>query len=192
MKKIMIVLSFVCISVTAQVSPEIMAISDTVLINDICIEQICFGDSINKLIKYFGNPDTVIYHPSEEGEFVEPINNEYYYDNLNVDFYMRFYEILHPGLTDKLLYGCRIDKYNMSVFIKSVPMIIGKTTIEDIKNVFPASASHMKGSIHDRYIHIYITIPPELKPVAGALIFQITLLCTNGLLKQIYTSFDLN
>lgn len=176
----------------AQVPSEIVAISDTVMINDICIEQICFGDSIKKMIKYFGKPDTVIYHPPEEGEFIEPIYNEYYYDNLNVDFYMRFYEIFHPGLTDKLLYGCRIDKNDMSVFIKGMPMTIGKTTIEDIKNAFPSSAFRMEGSIHDKYIHIYITIPTELKPVSGALIFEITLWCVNGLLKQVYTSFDLN
>jgi hypothetical protein len=187
MKKLLIIIFIsVNMSARAQVPLEIIAMSDTVMINDICIEHVCFGDSITKLIKHFGSPDTIIYHPSEEGEFTEPSHISYWYHNTV------FYEICHPDLTDSLLYGYRVDKNNAVIVIKGVKMIIGETVIEDIKEFFPASISRMKGSQHAKSIPIYITFPSSLKPIAEGLIFQITLYFVDNILKEAYTSFYLN
>ncbi|MDR1203605.1 MAG: hypothetical protein LBL58_18510 [Tannerellaceae bacterium] len=186
MKILLIVLNFVCISVTAQVPSEIVAISDTVMINDICIEQICFGDSIKKMIKYFGKPDTIIYHPSEEGEFIEPSHTSYWYHNTI------FYEIHHPGITDGLFYGCRVNRDSTSIVIRGIKINIGKTRIEEIKNIFPASVMQMKGNHHDKFIHIYIAFPSSLKPIAEGLIFEVSLWFIDEVLKEVETSFYLN
>ena len=187
MKRVFIILfNFNCIFLMAQVPQDVLTSSDTVLINEICIEQVCFGDSIKKIIEYFGKPDTVtVYSPSNEGEFAEPPHTSYWYDNTI------FYEI-HSGMTDSLFYGCRVEINNTVIAIRGVKMVIGKTVIEEMEDAFPASVAQMKGSHHDKYIHIYITFPSSLKPVAEGLIFEIVLQFTDQILKNVETSFYLN
>lgn len=188
MKKplIFILSNIFCMTVMAQLPDSEIVKMDTVMINDICVDHICLGDSIKKLEKYFGIPDTVTYKPAGEWEFSEPSHKDYWYGNTI------FYEIPYIGITDSLLYGFRIDLLNTSVFIKGFKMIIGKTTIDDIKNSFPISLVNMKNGIHDKYIHIYITFPPHLKSFAEASIYKITLMFTDNVLKQVETSFYLN
>jgi hypothetical protein len=181
-----IIFSIPILTVAGQNRPVL----DTVLINDICIENICFGDSISKIIKYFGTPDEITHTPAEEWEFAEPPHNTYWYDNT------LFYEILYPMLSDSLLYGCRIDKEKVTISIKGTKIIIGKTCVDDILSIFKLSASSIVVDKYSKeyYIAIDVILSPSLNEVVkGAFIYEINLYFTSDkILRKVETNFDLN
>jgi hypothetical protein len=181
-----IIFSIPILTVTGQNKRPVL---DTVLINDICVENICFGDSISKIIKHFGKPDEVWYRPAGDWEFEEPTHKEYWYNNTI------FYEILYPNLSDSLLYGCRIDMNKVSVSIKGTKMVIGETVINNIIDIFPYSIANLVRPKASKEFHValYVILPSILEKIKGAFIFKINLYFSdNQILRQVETQFDLN
>ena len=160
---------------------------NAILLTEICINNICFGDSITKIINCFGIPDTVMYRPRGDWEFEEPTHNVYVYSQF------RFYEIIYPHLSEGLLYGCRINIKDIPITLRDFNMLIGETTMDSVISYFDSSEIKVSKEDSTNYlIVLYTKLPPNLKSVEGAFISKIDLYFTNGLLRQVWTQFDLN
>ncbi|HHT04447.1 MAG TPA: hypothetical protein GX005_09045 [Bacteroidales bacterium] len=156
-------------------------------INDICVEHLCFGDSIIELINSLGAPDSIIYRPIGDEEFEEPSHNLYLYGN---DLY---YELLYPNLTQGLLYGCRISKIGFSILIGDVKMIIGETRIETMQEKLSKYHFQEKRMNETEFVYsFYVLLPCELDDVKSAFVSEVQLFFTNDILRQIWTPLDKN
>jgi len=190
MKKLQYLLIVYYCLVTIPASGQVQqSEKDPILLTDICVENICFGDSISKILFHFGEPDTVIHNQDDSEEFAEPNNMMYWYENLV------FYEILYSNLaeTKGLFYGCIVRKNGAFVSIREVDLIIGETTIETVMNNLAQSIKRIdKPNDKEQYIFLHTTLPHNLKGAEGAFIRGIILFFTNNILIGIETYFDLN
>lgn len=163
-------------------------ILDAVYLNDICVEGLCFGDSITKMIELFGQPDTIILRPGGAWEFAEPSHRVYGY-NKGMDFY----EILYPRLSEGLVYGCYISGSKVSITLRGVKLVIGETRIEAMQEYFPKTAALAEKASEIKYrFSIYPIIPSNLSRLETAFIQAIDLTFINGILSGIYTPLDKN
>ncbi len=179
-----ILFCLLALSIFGQQNPQK---TEAILLTDICVNHICFGDSISKMLNEFGNADTMMFKPNRGSEFEEPTHREYCYKGL------RFYEILYPNLSEGLFYGGRIERKNTILSIKGGNLQIGKTTVDFVLSHFE-SFVRKKGETKDKeyYIFFNVILPLTLQDVNGAFISEFHLYFTNGILTQGATVFDLN
>ena len=186
MRKNLFVVIFCYLSITSY-SQSRKDILDTVYLNDICVEDLCFGDSISKMIDLFGQPDTIIFNPTGDWEFAEPSHNIYYYKGIH------FYEILNTGLSKGLVYGCRIRRSKVSIKISEMNLVTGETRITEMQKYFPKTDALAEKVSENKYrFSIYPIIPSNLSRLETAFIQAIDLTFINGILIGIYTPLDKN
>jgi hypothetical protein len=162
---------------------------DAILLTEICVDRICFGDSLSKIFNHFGKPDTVIRSIPDTVEFAEPLHKSYRYGGFI------FYEILHPNLSEGLFYGCIVREKGVVVSIKGIDLIIGETMAESVLDDFAQSITDVvKPRFNDKelYITMCTTLPGNLKSIEGDFIREIVFYFTDNILKHIETRFDLN
>ncbi len=186
MKRLVIAIVFFVIGGNASAQARRIEL-DEVLLSNICVEGFCFGSSVEKMLQSFGQPDTVMFYSSGDYEFAEPAHNIYYYSEV------QFYEILYPGLSQGLIYGCSIYKNNATVSFSGVNLVIGVTRLDELTESYPKSVSHVERiSERESCISMCPKIPLNFSSVDTAFIDEIRLYFTDGVLRKVWTRLDRN
>ncbi len=160
--------------------------ANSIGLNNVCIDNICLGDSIEVLLEYFGKPDTIIDKPMRNSEFEEPSHKVYYYKD------MRFYEVYYSEITKDLFYGFQIRKDSVKISLNNIELYIGISKVE-IMREFSGSIIKKEdiNEIDELYL-LRVFIPDEMKDLEGSFISGIILIFCNDILKEVWTPLDKN